>query len=52
MYDRINHHGMWLMLRVYGTEEKLLTNMHSFYVGSRVCVRVRMDVSEWFPVNA
>ena len=25
--------------------------MQSFYVDSRVCVRVGNDVSEWFPVN-
>ena len=25
--------------------------MQSFYLDSRVCVRVRNDVSEWFPVN-
>ena len=25
--------------------------MQSFYVDRRACVRVRNDVSEWFPVN-
>ena len=25
--------------------------MQSFYVDSRACVRVRNDVSEWFPLN-
>ena len=25
--------------------------MQSFYLDSRACVRVRNDVSEWFPVN-
>ena len=30
---------------------KLLKAVHIFYVDSRACVRVGMDVSEWFPVN-
>ena len=36
------------MLRVYG---KLLKAVSCSYVGSRACVRVLMNVSEWFPVN-
>ena len=39
------------MLRVYGVRGKLLGVVQSFYVDSRVFVRVGMDVSEWFPVN-
>ena len=30
---------------------KLFKAVQSFYVDSRACVRVRNDVSEWFPVN-
>ena len=30
---------------------KLLKAVQSFYVDSRVCVRVQNDMSEWFPVN-
>ena len=35
------------MLRVYGMGEKLLKAVYSFYVDSRACVWVGMDVSEW-----
>ena len=30
---------------------KLLKAVQSFYTDSRACVRVGMDVSEWFPIN-
>ena len=30
---------------------KLLNAVQSFYIDSRACVRVRNDVSAWFPVN-
>ena len=42
---------MW-MLRVYVVSVKLLKAVQSFYVDSRACVRVGMNASEWFPVNA
>ena len=50
-YDTIDPHGMWQILRVYAVGEKLLKTLQSFYVDSRACVRVRIDVSEWFLVN-
>ena len=50
-YDTIDRHGMWQMLRVYGVGGKLLKAVQSFYVGSKACVRVGNDVSDWFPVN-
>ena len=39
------------MLRVYKVAGNLFKAMQSFYVDSRACVRVGMDVSGWFPVN-
>ena len=50
-YDKIDRHGMWQMLIVYGVGEKLLKAVQSFYIDSRPCVRVGNDVSECFPVN-
>ena len=50
-YYTIDRHSMWQMLRVYGVGEKLLKAVQSFYIDSRVCVRVGNDVSERFPVN-
>ena len=47
----IDRHGMWQMRRVHGVGGKLFRTVQSFYVDSRVCVHVEMDVSEWFPVN-
>ena len=47
----IDRHGMWQMVRVYGVGGKLLKAVQSFYVDSRSCVLVGMDVSEWFRVN-
>ena len=47
----IDRNGMWQMLRVYKVGEKLMKAMQSFYIDSRVCVRVGNDVSEWFLVN-
>ena len=37
--------------RVYGVGGKLLKVVQSFYIDSRACVRLRNDVSLWFPVN-
>ena len=51
IYDTIDRHGMLQMLRVYGVVGKLLKAVQSFYVDSSAYVRVRNDVSEWFPVN-
>ena len=34
-----------------GVGGKLLKAVQSFYVDSKVCVRVGNDVSEWSPVN-
>ena len=50
-YDTIDRHGMWQKLKVYGVGGKLLKAVQIFYIDSRACVRVRNDVSEWFPVN-
>ena len=56
-YDMINRHGMCHRLRMYGRKlekncwRKLLKAVQSFYVDSRACVWVGIQVSEWFPVN-
>ena len=38
-------------IRVCGVGGKLLKAMDSFYLDNRVCVRVIMNVSKWFPVD-
>ena len=51
VYDTIDRHGMWQMLRRYVWSWRIIVES-IFYVDSRACVLVRNDVSEWFPVNA
>ena len=40
VYDMIDRHGMWQMLRVYGVLEKWLKAVQSFYIDSTACVQV------------
>ena len=39
------------VLRLYGISGRLLREVKSLHVGSKACVRVRNEVSEWFPVR-
>ena len=50
-YDRVDRDAMWNVLRVYGIGGRLLRGVKSLYVGSKACVRVGNEVSEWFPVR-
>ena len=50
-YDRVDRDAMWNVLRLYGLGGRLLQGVKSLYVGSKACVRVRNEVSEWFPVR-
>ena len=50
-YDRVDRDAMWNVLRLYGIGGRLLRGVKSFYVGSKACVRVGNEVSEWFPVR-
>ena len=44
VYDTIDRHGMWQMLRVYGVGGKLFKAVQSLYVDNRACIRVGIDV--------
>ena len=50
-YDRVDSDPMWNVLRLYGIGGRLLRGVKSLYVGSKACVRVRNEVSKWFPVR-
>ena len=50
-YDTVDRDAMWHVLRLNGIGGGLLRGVKSLYVGSTVCVRVRNEVSEWFPVR-
>ena len=41
-HDTIDRHAMWQLVRVYGVGGKLLKAVQSFYIDSRVCVRVAL----------
>ena len=50
-YDRVDRDAVWNVLRLYGIGGRLLRGVKSLYVGSKACVRIRNEVSEWFPVR-
>ena len=50
-YDRVDRDAMWIVLRLYGIGGRLLRGVMSLYVGSKACVRVGNEVSEWFPLR-
>ena len=43
--------ALWNVLRLYEFGGRLLRGVKSLYVGSKACVRVGNEVSEWFPVR-
>ena len=50
-YDRIDRDAVWNVLRLNGIGGRLLRGVKSLYVGSKACVRVGNEVSEWFPLR-
>ena len=50
-YDRVDREAMWKMLRIYGVGGRLLRAVQSMYAGSKACVRVGSEMSEWFSVR-
>ena len=50
-YDRVDRDAMWNVLRLYGVGGKLLKAVKSMYAGSKACVRVGNEMSEWFTVR-
>ena len=50
-YDRVDRDATWNILRSNGIGGRLLRGVKSLYVGSKACVRVGNEVSEWFPVT-
>ena len=50
-YNRVDRKAMWNVLRLYGVGGKLLKAVKSLYVGSKACVRVGNELSDWFEVR-
>ena len=51
MYDRVDRDALWNVLRLYGIGCRLLRGVKSLHFGSKACVRVGNEASEWFPVR-
>ena len=49
----VHRYAMWSVVRSNGIGGKLLQGVKSLYVyvGSKACVRVGNEVSDWFPVR-
>ena len=50
-YDRVDREAMLNVLRLYRVGGKLLKAVKSLYVGSKACVRVGNELSDWFEVR-
>ena len=50
-YDRVDRDAMWSVLRLYGVGGRLLEAVKSMYNGSKACVRVGNEMSDWFTVR-
>ena len=48
---KVDRDAMWNVLRLNGIGGRLLRGVKSLYDGSKACVRVGSEVSEWFPVR-
>ena len=48
---RVNRDAVWNVLILNGIGGRLLQRVKSLYVGSKACVRVGNEVSEWFRVR-
>ncbi len=45
-YDRVDWRALWLVLRIYGVGEKLLSAIKSFYEAASACVKINGETSE------
>ena len=50
-YDRVDRGALWEVLSAYGVRGKLLQAVKSFYAGSKACVRVGGETSDWFEIE-
>ena len=51
VYGGIDRDATWNLLILNGIGGRLLRGVKSLYVGSKACVRVGNEVSEWFPMR-
>ena len=47
-FDTIKHKIIWMVLKSYGVDNKMVTLLQQIYGKSRSAVRIGMDLGEWF----
>ena len=50
-YDRVGRDKLWKVLEEYGVKGRLLRAIRSLYKKSEGCVRVKDELSSWFPIT-
>jgi hypothetical protein len=50
-YDSVWRDGLWAVLRRYGIPEKVVKLIEKLYEGTKACVRIEGETSEWFEVK-
>ena len=50
-YDRVGRDKLWKVLEEYGVKGRLLKAIRSLYKKSEGCVRVKDELSSWFPIT-
>ena len=51
VYDRVGREKLWNVLKEYGVKGRLLRAIRSLYKKSEACVRVKGELSGWFPIT-
>jgi len=47
-FDTIKHKIIWMVLKSYGVDNKMITLLQQIYGKSRSAVRIGIDLGEWF----
>ena len=50
-YDRVFRDKLCNVLGEYGVKRRLLRAIRSLYMKSEACVRVKDELSDWFPIT-
>ena len=49
-FDSIQRPSMWMLLKLYGIPNKIIDVIKSTFEGSKSCVRVRQENTDWFEI--
>ena len=50
-YDRVGREKLWNVLKEYGVKGRLLRAIRSLQKKSEACVRMKDELSGWFPIT-